>query len=111
AKPSMLLDHEAGRRLEIDYINGAIPRVGAEVGVETPVNYAVTALVKGLSAVSSDSTSPNFASMSNRFHSVTPATRSPTHSRTTIGRKPSASASSTVWRTHPAIVTPVTSTV
>ncbi len=50
AKPSMLLDHEAGRRLEIDYINGAIPRVGAEVGVETPVNYAVTALVKGLSA-------------------------------------------------------------
>jgi 2-dehydropantoate 2-reductase len=50
AKPSMLLDLEAGRRLEIDYINGAIPRVGAQVGVETPVNYAVTALVKGLTA-------------------------------------------------------------
>jgi 2-dehydropantoate 2-reductase len=48
AKPSMLLDHEAGRRLEIDYINGAIPRVGGEVGVETPVNRTVTALVKGL---------------------------------------------------------------
>ena len=48
AKPSMLLDFEAGRRLEIDYINGAIPRVGREVGVETPVNQAVTALVKGL---------------------------------------------------------------
>jgi 2-dehydropantoate 2-reductase len=48
AKPSMLLDLEAGRRLEIDYINGAIPRVGREVGVETPVNRTVTALVKGL---------------------------------------------------------------
>jgi 2-dehydropantoate 2-reductase len=46
AKPSMLLDLEAGRRLEIDYINGAIPRVGREVGVETPVNQTVTALVK-----------------------------------------------------------------
>ena len=33
AKPSMLLDLEAGRRLEIDFINGAIPRVGREVGV------------------------------------------------------------------------------
>ena len=50
AKPSMLLDLETGRRLEIDYINGAIPRVGAEVGVATPVNQAVTALVKGLTA-------------------------------------------------------------
>jgi 2-dehydropantoate 2-reductase len=48
AKPSMLLDFEAGRRLEIDYINGAIPRVGREVGVATPVNQTVTALVKGL---------------------------------------------------------------
>jgi 2-dehydropantoate 2-reductase len=50
AKPSMLLDYEAGRRLEIDYINGAIPRVGREVGIETPVNQTVTALVKGLTA-------------------------------------------------------------
>ena len=48
AKPSMLLDFEAGRRLEIDFINGAIPRVGREVGVATPVNETVTELVKGL---------------------------------------------------------------
>jgi 2-dehydropantoate 2-reductase len=46
----MLLDLEAGRRTEIDFINGAIPRVGREVGVETPVNQTVTALVKGLEA-------------------------------------------------------------
>lgn len=48
AKPSMLLDREAGRRLEVDFINGAIPRVGAEVGVTAPVNETVTALVKAL---------------------------------------------------------------
>jgi len=48
ARPSMLLDHLAGRRLEIDFINGAIPRVGREVGVAAPVNETVTALVKGL---------------------------------------------------------------
>jgi 2-dehydropantoate 2-reductase len=50
AKPSMLLDLEAGRRLEVDFINGAIPRVGREVGLEAPVNQAVTALVKGREA-------------------------------------------------------------
>jgi len=48
AKPSMLLDFEAGRRLEIDFINGAIPRVGREVGVPAPVNETVTALVRAL---------------------------------------------------------------
>jgi 2-dehydropantoate 2-reductase len=48
AKPSMLLDLEAGRRLEIDFINGAIPRVGREVGVAAPFNDAITALVKAL---------------------------------------------------------------
>jgi 2-dehydropantoate 2-reductase len=48
ARPSMLLDLEAGRRLEIDFINGAIPRVGREVGVAAPFNEAITALVKAL---------------------------------------------------------------
>jgi 2-dehydropantoate 2-reductase len=46
ARPSMLLDHMAGRPSEIDVINGAVPRVGAEVGVPTPVNGTVVALVK-----------------------------------------------------------------
>ncbi|OBK93399.1 2-dehydropantoate 2-reductase [Mycobacterium asiaticum] len=46
AKPSALLDHEARRVSEIDVINGAIPRQGARVGVEAPVNATVTALVK-----------------------------------------------------------------
>lgn len=46
AKPSALLDHEAHRVSEIDVINGAIPRQGARIGVEAPVNATVTALVK-----------------------------------------------------------------
>lgn len=46
AKPSMLLDHEAGRASEIDYINGAIPREAAKVGLAAPVNETLTRLVR-----------------------------------------------------------------
>jgi 2-dehydropantoate 2-reductase len=46
ARPSMLLDHLAGRRAEVDNINGAIPREGAKVGVATPVNSMLVALLK-----------------------------------------------------------------
>jgi 2-dehydropantoate 2-reductase len=48
AKPSPLLDHEARRVSEIDVINGAVPRQGAHVGVEAPVNATLTALVKAV---------------------------------------------------------------
>jgi 2-dehydropantoate 2-reductase len=46
AQPSLLLDHLAGRRSEIEAINGAIPAAAAEVGLSAPVNATVTALVK-----------------------------------------------------------------
>jgi 2-dehydropantoate 2-reductase len=46
ARPSMLLDHLAGRRSEIDNINGAIPREGRPVGVPAPVNATLVALVR-----------------------------------------------------------------
>ena len=46
ARPSMLLDHLAGRRAEIENINGAIPREGAKLGVATPVNAVVAALLE-----------------------------------------------------------------
>ena len=45
-RPSMLLDREAGRRTEIDYINGKIVEYGAISGVPTPFNEALLALVK-----------------------------------------------------------------
>lgn len=46
ARPSMLLDLQAGRRCEVDAINGAITRLGKEHGVPTPVNDVVVALVR-----------------------------------------------------------------
>jgi 2-dehydropantoate 2-reductase len=49
-KASMLQDVEARRATEIDYLNGGIGRFGRELGVPTPLNDAITALVKGLEA-------------------------------------------------------------
>ncbi|MBI1396664.1 MAG: 2-dehydropantoate 2-reductase [Betaproteobacteria bacterium] len=46
ARPSMLLDHLAGRMSEIEAINGAIPRVGKPLGVATPFNDVICALVR-----------------------------------------------------------------
>ncbi len=46
ARPSMLLDHMAGRLAEVDNINGAIPREAAKLGIATPVNSLVVALLK-----------------------------------------------------------------
>ncbi len=46
ARPSMAQDHAAGRRGEIDVINGAIPREAQKLGRETPVNAAVSAIIR-----------------------------------------------------------------
>lgn len=46
ARPSMLLDHVAGRMSEIDFINGAIPISAQEVDVPTPFNTVVSTLVR-----------------------------------------------------------------
>jgi 2-dehydropantoate 2-reductase len=47
-KASMLQDVEARRATEIDFLNGGISRFGRELGVATPLNDAVTQLVKAL---------------------------------------------------------------
>lgn len=47
-KPSMLLHIEAGKRTEIDALNGAVVREGKKLGVSTPFNEAITMLIKGL---------------------------------------------------------------
>ena len=50
AKPSMLQDVEAGRRTEIDVINGAIVTAGQEVGVPTPRNETMVQLIRSQEA-------------------------------------------------------------
>jgi 2-dehydropantoate 2-reductase len=46
-KPSMLQHVEAGRRTEIDALNGALLREAAALGIATPCNEALVALLKG----------------------------------------------------------------
>lgn len=50
AKPSALLDLDAGRVSEIGVINGAVPREAAKVGRTAPVNATLTALVRAREA-------------------------------------------------------------
>jgi 2-dehydropantoate 2-reductase len=47
-KPSMLQDVEARRTTEIDFLNGAIVAFGERHGVDTPLNRALTELIKGM---------------------------------------------------------------
>ena len=43
---SMYDDWKAGRRTEIDYLNGFIVKKGRDLGIPTPVNEALTAMIK-----------------------------------------------------------------
>ena len=47
SRPSMLQHVEAGRRTEIDAINGALVRESRKLGLAAPYNEALTALLKG----------------------------------------------------------------
>lgn len=44
-RASMAHDLAAGKRLELDWLNGAVVRLGAEAGVATPAHQTVTALL------------------------------------------------------------------
>lgn len=50
ARPSMLLDHMARRPSEIDAINGQIPLLGAQLGIATPYNQTLCAVVRAREA-------------------------------------------------------------
>jgi len=51
---SMLQDVLAKRQTEVDFMNGAIVRLGEKVGVPTPLNKALWELIKGLERSWSD---------------------------------------------------------
>jgi 2-dehydropantoate 2-reductase len=46
AKASMLLDLENGRRLELEFLSGAVARIGDELGVPTPAHHFIYAALK-----------------------------------------------------------------
>ena len=50
ARSSQLTDLEAGRQLELDFLNGAAVRLGHESGVPTPLNFAIYAALKPYAA-------------------------------------------------------------
>lgn len=46
ARPSMLLDHKARRRSELDAINGQVPELGRALGIPTPYNDTLVAVLR-----------------------------------------------------------------
>ena len=49
-KSSMLVDLERGNRLELEWLSGAVCRIGSEAGVETPVHRVVLAALSPFAA-------------------------------------------------------------
>jgi len=45
-RPSMLVDLEAGRRLELEAMSGTVVRLGQELGIPTPVHRVIYAALK-----------------------------------------------------------------
>jgi 2-dehydropantoate 2-reductase len=42
----MYYDLAAGRRLELEVLNGTVVRLGGEHGIPTPINFAIYAALK-----------------------------------------------------------------
>lgn len=49
-RPSFYIDLHSGQQTEVNWLNGAVARHGAEVGVPTPVNQLLTETLEALSA-------------------------------------------------------------
>ena len=46
ARPSMLLDHKARRHSELEAINGQVPDLGRALGIPTPYNDMLVAVLR-----------------------------------------------------------------
>lgn len=55
---SMLQDLRNRKRTEIDYINGAVVRLGKELGIPTPVNDVLTNLIRVYEAINRQDSGP-----------------------------------------------------
>ncbi len=51
-RSSMLQDIERGKKTEVDYLNGAVARLGRKHGIPTPYNDAIAAIIKSLERAS-----------------------------------------------------------
>ena len=45
-KSSMWQDYQAGKKIEIDALNGVVVRLGSEAGIDTPVNETLFAMAR-----------------------------------------------------------------
>ena len=45
-RPSMYYDLDDGKRLELEALNGTVVRLGRELGIATPLNFAIYAALK-----------------------------------------------------------------
>jgi 2-dehydropantoate 2-reductase len=54
ARPSMLLDLKAKRLTEVDAINGMVPVIAKQQGLEAPYNEVITAMIKAKESAFSD---------------------------------------------------------
>jgi 2-dehydropantoate 2-reductase len=50
ARPSLALDHRAGKLSEIDAINGMVPVVAARYGLTAPYNQTLSVVIRAREA-------------------------------------------------------------
>ncbi|WP_345192743.1 2-dehydropantoate 2-reductase [Kistimonas scapharcae] len=68
ARSSMWEDLQRGREPEVDYINGAVIRLGEKIGVATPANQTITRLMRAAHANGKGSPSLSAEKLQNYFN-------------------------------------------
>ena len=84
---SMRQDLMRGRPTEIDYLNGAIARLGARYGLECPVNDALTRIIKALERNAKDNRGgPRLPPQNHQQINTRPGVRAPEITSSEINR-------------------------